>query len=159
MDHAEERARVVDVAGSWVGTPYRSGQGVKGGGVDCGYFLLRVYQEAGLIDITDDDLPMPPRYKGQLARFRAGEQFYRGIVAMFGVQVDRDPLPGDIVLFDVFFGDSRGKGTLRSTHGAIVGEWPMVFHASLGDRHVILQDVSAVNHYPLNSVWTFRGWA
>jgi cell wall-associated NlpC family hydrolase len=29
---------------SWEGTPYVSGAGVKGVGVDCGYFLRRVYE-------------------------------------------------------------------------------------------------------------------
>lgn len=155
MRFATEREKVVDVAASWVGTPYRSGQGIKGAGVDCGYFLIRVYQEAGFIGEDEAHGIELPQYKGQLARTRAGEQFYRGIVAAFAVEQNRDPLPGDIVLFDVLF----NRGTVRSTHGAICGEWPVVFHASLGDRKVIMQDVSKVGHYPVNSVWTFREWA
>ncbi len=51
------REEVIREALSWVGTPFVRGQAVKGAGVDCAYFVFRVYQACGLIDPS---LPLPP---------------------------------------------------------------------------------------------------
>lgn len=50
MTEMESRKAITDEALSWVGTPYHDWAGIKGVGVDCAFFPLRVYQEAGFID-------------------------------------------------------------------------------------------------------------
>ena len=44
------RSDIVKEALSWIGTPWHHHQGVKGAGVDCVQFALRVGQEVGLVD-------------------------------------------------------------------------------------------------------------
>ena len=53
MSETEQRQRVVDVARTWLGTPYHSAARVKGVGVDCLTVLAEVYHEAGIIGHVD----------------------------------------------------------------------------------------------------------
>lgn len=48
-----QRDAVVREALSWVGTPYRARQCVKGVGVDCGKLLAAVYANAGVMPMVD----------------------------------------------------------------------------------------------------------
>ena len=141
MDELSARWRVVEEARSWLGTPYHSGQGCKGAGVDCAWILVRVYTAVGLVR----DIPMPS-YKGALARLHAGEQFYRTMIERFArpVTSGREPLPGDIVLFRVPLVSRRAARVIsRATHGAIVDTWPVVIHAYSPARAVVATSVRA----------------
>lgn len=156
VDILRERALVVAEARTWLGTPYRGNQGCKGVGVDCAWILLRVYSACGLIRDFD-----PPRYKSALARMREGEHFYRSMILRFAVEVRRDPLPGDIVLFRVPL-VSRRNGTVltRATHGAIVTEWPRVVHAYSAAGRVVESDMTrerAVSDH-LEAVFSLPRW-
>lgn len=42
------RASLVEIARSWVGTPYHHAAGVKGVGVDCAFMVCMSFQEAGV---------------------------------------------------------------------------------------------------------------
>lgn len=50
------RARVAEVARSWIGTPFYPHCSIKGVGADCVQCVLAIYQEAGLIP-NDTRLP------------------------------------------------------------------------------------------------------
>lgn len=114
-----ERQRVVEIARTWIGTPYLSNAMVRGAGVDCAMLLIGVYREAGLLPDDLDPRPYPPQW-----HLHQGEERYKNIVERFAKEVaappERIPLPGDVVLFKI--------GRLFA-HGGIVSNWPKIIHA------------------------------
>lgn len=107
----EQRQRIVDVALSWTGTPYRGWTCKKGVGADCGQFLRGVFIEAGFFR----EIPAPANYSLQAAQHRHTSE-YRDIVETYMRPIaESEVLPGDVVLFKV------GKGF---AHSAIVKSWP-----------------------------------
>jgi cell wall-associated NlpC family hydrolase len=110
-----ERLTVVGEALSWLNTPYHHMGRLKGVGVDCGMFFVEVMEAVGVIDHYVPEA-YPPDW-----HLHRGEQVYRGHVEKLGfVKVEREPLPGDLVLYQ--FGRC-------SSHGAIVLAWPYVIHS------------------------------
>lgn len=116
---AEQRKRVVEVARTWVGTPYHTAGRVKGAGVDCLTILAEVYHEAGLIERADI-----PYYPADWHLHKDTERYLEG-VARYATEFEGPPLPGDIVVWR--FGRCF-------SHGAIVTEWPQVIHAYVGTK-------------------------
>ncbi len=51
---AQDRARIVQEALSWLGTPYRPNACLKGVGVDCMQLVMAVYEASGLLDIANE---------------------------------------------------------------------------------------------------------
>ena len=120
------RAAVLDVARSWIRTPWHHRASVKGAGVDCGQLLRAVFVEAGLVD----DFVIDP-YPQDFALHRNDERFLAW-VERFCDPVDR-PEPADIAVFR--FGRCF-------SHGAIVVDWPLLIHAYMPERGVTLGDAS-----------------
>ena len=120
------RAAAVSEARSWVGTPYHHRARVKGAGTDCGMILIAVYSAVGAIEDFD-----PGEYSPEWMMHRSEEKYLR-TVERYAVKVERDPLPGDIVLF---------KFGRCISHGAIVTEWPCVVHAFLQAGMVVEDDL------------------
>lgn len=112
-----ERARVVRVAETWLGTRYHHHAAVKGVGVDCATILVEVFTEAGLLK----GIELPP-YSPSWHLHRAEER-YTDFIRQFAKEVEREPLPGDVVVW---------KFHRCFAHGAIVVRWPIVIHALLG---------------------------
>lgn len=125
------RARIVEEARSWKGTPYRNCADIKGVGVDCGMILLRVYVACGLFPAFD---PRPYPTDFHLHR---GEEWYRRLLEERGQRVDAPQL-GDAILFKV--------GRIYS-HGAIVTRVaPLtIVHAVRDYRHVVEEEIEP-NH-------------
>lgn len=122
------RERVVEIAKTWLGTPWVHHARVKGVGVDCGHLLAAVFEEAGMVE------PVPiPEYPQDWALHRS-EELFRSIVETYARKVERDPLPGDVVLFR--FGRCL-------SHGGIVLAWPRIIHAYLNARDVVIDNVTA----------------
>jgi cell wall-associated NlpC family hydrolase len=115
--YAEQRAKVITIAKSWLGTPYHPMGRVKGAGIDCLTLLAEVYVEAGIIQAME--IPYYPHdwhlHKGQ-------ERYLEGL-RRYTREIDTLPLPGDIALWK--FGRCM-------SHGAIVMEWPIIIHAYVG---------------------------
>lgn len=111
------RTAVVATARSWIGTPFRHAAAVRGraGGVDCGMFVLSVYQAHGLLPDFD-----PRPYPRDWCLHRS-EDWFTPFLRAHGVPVDGDPLPGDLVLF------ALGRAPLA--HAGLVTAWPRVVHA------------------------------
>jgi cell wall-associated NlpC family hydrolase len=126
MTPGEQRQMVVDEARSWLGTPWIHMARVKGHGVDCGQLLAAVFEEVGLVE----PVAIPP-YPQDWALHR-GEPVMQGIVERYAVKADGAPLPGDVVLFQ--FGRSL-------SHGGIVMEWPLIVHAYLNERAVVVGNI------------------
>jgi cell wall-associated NlpC family hydrolase len=108
-----ERAALVAAAREWLGTPYHHLGDVKGVGVDCAMFLVRVFVDAGLVAPFD---PRPYPVDWHLHR---GEERYLAAVLGSAREV-AEPMPGDIALY-------RFGRTL--SHSALVVSWPRVIHA------------------------------
>jgi len=128
------RIEAVQIARSYVGTPYVLGGRLKSAGVDCAT-LLGCY----LIDIgaAPADLWMSlDGYHHDWFLHNANERYLRGLVR-FGFRAasslcraDAEALPGDLVLFKVV-------GSKVFNHGAIVTSWPRGVHAGADGVHEI----------------------
>lgn len=110
-------SNVVEVAKTWLGTPYHMGAKIKGVGVDCGTLLTEVYREAGVVG---EDICLGSFAQDWFLHTR--EEKYLDWITRYCVETDsRDP--GNIVLFRY--------GRIFS-HGGIIVEWPLVIHAWRG---------------------------
>lgn len=121
MNEAEERARVVAEAQSWIGTPYHSNADIKGVGVDCGMILLRVFEAAGMIHNPVDPRPYPMQWP-----LHQSTERYLEIVETYARPLAEGEIggPGDVVVFKL-----RGMRVFH--HGGIVApEWPWIIHAT-----------------------------
>ena len=120
------RLAAVDIARSYLSTPYQLGGRVKGQGVDCGTLLAEY-----LIEIGAD----PGRELEKLPRFppdwfhHADSDRYLLLLVRHAAEVARticrpgvDPEPGNLALFRVV----RSR---RFNHGAIITNWPFGIHA------------------------------
>lgn len=135
------RDDVVSEARSWLGTPYHHRARVKGAGTDCGMILIAVFSQVGVIEDFD-----PGEYSQEWMMHRSEEK-YLAQVERYATKVDRDPLPGDIVLF---------KFGRCISHGAIVTEWPCVVHAYLHAGMVVEDNLNTNENLKnrLSGVWS-----
>lgn len=108
---AEQRAEVVALARTWLGTPYHHQGDVLGAGVDCAMLLVRVYRDAGLIPEID---PRPYPHDWHLHR---DAERYLGWVEQYAHQVEQ-PQPGDVVLWR--FGRTYSHGAIYLGEGRII---------------------------------------
>jgi len=111
----EKRQKVLKVAEEWLGTPFHHLQRKKGAGVDCGQFLLGVFEECGFIpNVTT-------QYYTRDFHLHRSEEWYKTIVEKFSRPIrENEVLPGDLVLYRV--------GRVFS-HGGIVVDWPQIIHS------------------------------
>lgn len=112
----EERQHVIEVAKSWLRTPYHHEARLKGIGVDCGQLLAGVFEEAGMIPHIEFG-----HYSFDWAQ-HSHEETYLDFVHQYAHTIDHLPGPADLVLWRMGHSFS---------HGAIVVEWPHVIHAQL----------------------------
>lgn len=123
---AELRAQIVQIAASWLKTPWHHEARLKGAGVDCAQFLLAVYAEAGLItDYT------PDRYPQDWYLHRDEPLFMREIEKHCNPVAQG--LVGDIVMF---------KFGRAPAHGAILMEPNIVIHAYRPEGRVTLSEIA-----------------
>lgn len=112
-----DRARIVVVARSWIGTPYRHRGRIRGAGVDCAMLAAEVYREAGVIpDFPIEDYPPDWHLHRDAER-------YLGYVLEHAREVSIGEVnAGDLVLYRI------GRAF---AHGAIVdgAGWPAIVHA------------------------------
>ncbi len=110
------RLAVLAEAQSWIGTPYRTAQRVKGpaGGVDCLTLVVEVYERTGLIPHCEI-----PFYPFDWHLHRSVERYLNGVLE-HAKEIEGPPQPGDLTLFR--FGRCFA-------HGGIVTHWPRLIHA------------------------------
>ncbi len=118
-----ERARVVEEAKSWLGTPYHPHARLKGVGVDCAMLPAEVYHAAGMIPHLEVET-YPVDW-----HLHRDEERYLARVLGYAHEVPCSQ-PGDLVLYQ------WGR---CFAHGAIVVWWPLVIHAFIG-QGVVLAD-------------------
>jgi cell wall-associated NlpC family hydrolase len=112
----DQRAQVVSIARSYIGTPYHHMGRIKGVGVDCATLLVLTYVEAGIIQPFD-----LPFYSPQWHLNRGAESYLEQVIKR-AREIDT-PLPGDVVVF-------RYGRTF--SHGGVVTQWPNIVHAYVG---------------------------
>ena len=92
-----QRERVVAEARRWIGTPYHSCADVRGGGVDCGMLIVRVFVDTGLV------APFDPRPYADDWHLHRNEEKYLGFVFdrchEVAVAQPGDVQPGDVAVF------------------------------------------------------------
>jgi cell wall-associated NlpC family hydrolase len=123
----EQRARVVEVARSYLNTPYLHMGRRRGAGVDCLTLLAEVYREAGVTGHVQ-----VPFYPKDWMHHRSAELYMLGLLQHMH-EIPGPPLPGDVALW---------KFGRCFSHGAIVVQWPHVIHAYAG-RCVTLENAEA----------------
>lgn len=131
------RLYAVDVARSFIGTPYRLRHHMKGYGVDCGTLLAEYLIEIGRARRVDFESigfyaqdwfchTTEERYLRHLIKFG---KLIADTIACNGIKTAR---PGQIALF-------RVVGSRLFNHGAIITHWPYGVHAQAdGVREVNL---------------------
>lgn len=120
-----QRARVVAIARTWLGTPYHTAGTIKKVGCDCASMPGLTYLEAGVIETFDLE-QYPPDW-----HLHRSEERYMAGVLRHASEIDGPPLPGDFALW---------KFGRCFSHGAIVVKWPIIIHAYLG-KTVQLENV------------------
>lgn len=131
------RQAIVAEALTWAGTPFHDRAGVKGAGVDCIHFIIRVFAAAGVIKDFD-----PPVYSPQWFLHKDEPLFLTGL-EKYAHQVEM-PEPGDIAMFN--FGR-------HAAHGAIIIDHYTMIHAYKACGEV-LRDSRAAHESRLHSYWS-----
>lgn len=115
-DESAARARIVEIAGEWIGTPFHDLARVKGVGCDCAQLVAAVYEEAGILEPVDTGHYSPQFF------LHHGEERLINFILRHAREIDEpNVMPGDIVVYKV--------GRVFA-HAAIVIDWPReIIHA------------------------------
>lgn len=138
-----QREDVVREALTWIGTKFHHGARVKGAGVDCGQFPLAVFEACGLIPNY-----RPEAYPADF-HLHSDSEMYLAHLEKFAAKVDA-PQPGDLALFRF--------GRVIS-HGSIVVKWPVIVHAYVESRAVVMDDAIANSALARRFVGWWSFWA
>jgi cell wall-associated NlpC family hydrolase len=97
FDDPEKQQELKVILDSWIGTPYRHHCGVKGMGTDCAHFVVRVFEEMGVIKWRKN---LIPDYPAGWNLHNTRELMLERLVKEFNVAaVDlNNPMNGDILL-------------------------------------------------------------
>jgi cell wall-associated NlpC family hydrolase len=111
IDELQERQRIIEIALTWMGTPYHHQAAVRGAGCDCITFIAEVFEEAGIVT----DIKLPP-YAMQW-HLHHSEELYLDHIKKYCGQV-YEPIPADIVLYR--FGRTASHGAIYIAEGKII---------------------------------------
>jgi cell wall-associated NlpC family hydrolase len=139
----QQRKAVVDEAMTWLRTPWRHMQRVKGVGVDCAQFPAAVYEAAGIIPHVE------PVYPRQWALHRDEELFVEWALK-YGREITVDQVkPGDLGIW---------KYGRTYSHAAIFVAPDQVIHAYV-DIGVTLDEPSRHEELRTRPARYFTMWA
>jgi cell wall-associated NlpC family hydrolase len=121
------RQEAVNVARTWIGTPYVKRQRCKGGGVDCGQLLAGYLPE--IEAVTEAEVKEYGPYGSDWFHHTRDEIYLKELMK-FGTLIAETICrggqkiePGNLVLF-------RSVGSRVFNHGAIITAWPFGIHAN-----------------------------
>lgn len=140
-----ERDKVIAEAKTWLNTPYHHNAKVKGAGVDCGQFIIGVYQNCGLLPELDLGAYACDWY------LHRDEDKYLENVKIYFDEITRDDLkPGDLILFKY--------GRTCSHSGIYIGGGRFIHsYVDMGVIYSNLSDGEFQKRY--HSSWRLKQWA
>ena len=94
LPEPDARARVIEAARAWIGTPYHHMADLHGVGVDCAMLLVRVFCDVGLV------APFDPRPYTRDWMLHRDDERYLGFLLASAREVET-PRSGDVILFRV----------------------------------------------------------
>jgi NlpC/P60 family putative phage cell wall peptidase len=133
----DARARVVEAARQWIGTPYHHMADLHGVGVDCAMLLVRVFCDLGVVP------PFDPRPYTRDWMLHRDDERYLGFILASAREVEA-PRPGDVIMFRVgrcyaHAGIVTNADPLTILHAfapaALVLEEPLARNSQLAGRH------------------------
>jgi cell wall-associated NlpC family hydrolase len=127
MNELEKRTEIIEVAKSWIGTPFHDKSAIKGVGVDCAMFLCEVFKETGFVEKSYK----PIDYSSQWARNHNEELFLETVLELGAVEIHTPAQMGDIILF---------KHGRTFSHGAIIVNDTFIIHAYQVDKVVTMTE-------------------
>jgi cell wall-associated NlpC family hydrolase len=145
MDDKEklEREAIVKEALEWQKTPYIHMGRVKGAGTDCGMYLLGVWENCGLLPHID-----VPYYPFDIAA-NCSSPMYLNFVEKYCHKVDREALPGDILLY-------KFPGSRTPHHCSIVVDEEFCVHSYVR-QGIILSNRRGYKQHEVG-LYSFNGW-
>ena len=125
-NETEARAKIVAIARQWLGTPFVEAQGLKGFGVDCGYLLARVGEEAGIWEPRQE-----PYYAVKFYLQDDSDETFLKLMLDRGAHeiTEEQVLPGDFVFYN--------RLNRRISHAGIIERWPDIIINSIDPHGVI----------------------
>lgn len=147
MSEQDERTRAVAEAISWSRTPFHDCSNIKGVGVDCANFVYEVYRNCGLVDPAYK----VPEYSPQFLLHSKRQRFLEVVDLFCRPVTDRDPLPGDLAMYQ--FGQCF-------SHGALIIAWPEIIHARKLAGMVVRGDALADTELTTRArrLYTLKQW-
>jgi len=128
-------SNIVEIAESWIGTPYQYGSMQKGKGVDCAKFVYAVCREAGVVPEGDPPPHMPPGW-AQVPKTRVEYDNFSKQILRYGYKIPiNERKPGDFVTF-IYNG--------VESHIGVIAEDDCVIHA-VSEKKVKKQRLSLKN--------------
>lgn len=121
----ELRARVIEAARRWIGTPYRQQGARLGAGIDCAMLLVRAWVDAGIVE-EFDPRPYPPEW-----HMHRGEERYLAWMKAVAEPVEAGQ-PGDVALWR--FGRCF-------SHAAVITRPGVVVHAIAGHSRCLETEI------------------
>jgi cell wall-associated NlpC family hydrolase len=126
---AVARQKVIAEANTWLGTPFRDQSDVKGAGVDCAMLLVRCFTDTGIVPAFD-----PRPYAPQWHLHHSEEKFL-GIIGTIGQEVERGPIPGDVIVYR--FGRCFSHGALVINDDRLIHAWYLEGRVTIAPLHDI----------------------
>ena len=114
------RARILEIARDWLGTPYHHRASVKGAGCDCIGLVRGLWRE--LYGVEPEDIGP---YTGEWAEATGSEALLQGAGRHLAPIALADARPGDIVVF-------RIRSNAVAKHAAILSSDARMIHAQEG---------------------------
>ena len=142
MSEQDERAAIVAEARTWLGTQYHHMGRVKGAGTDCGMLICEVFERVGLVDHQEI-----PYYPFDIA-MHSEKTGYLDYIKAHSKQVDREPLPGDVIVY-------KFPGAKVPHHASIVITDELIIHSYI-NKGVILSERRGYRRYEIG-VFSFWG--
>lgn len=134
---------IIREARTWIGTPFRHGQSVKGSGCDCVGFVIGVGKASGMVPAGY----RPPVYSSQHTLHR-DDSTLKAELAVFADELPKrtPPREGDIIVFH--WARAPGHAGIYTDNGTII-------HASMPKRSVVEQPLREIASY-IDSIWRMK---
>ncbi|MCK5749536.1 NlpC/P60 family protein [Oricola sp.] len=120
LSRDEARARALEIAERWIGTPYRHQASRKGVGCDCLGLMLGIWRE-----LYGETVPARLTYSPDWAETSRGEPLLDALRARCGELVLSEMRPGDIIAF-------RWQAGAAAKHLALLAPENRIIHAYEG---------------------------